>query len=208
MRENYKVGLTGGIGTGKSIVARIFLCLGVPVYDADFHARELMNLSEVIKQKIIHHFGDNAYLGNKINRDYLSKRVFNHPEELQVLNSIVHPEVANHFEEWCRNHNDHQYILKEAALLFETDSFRQLDRVILVTSPIVLRMQRIKNRDPFRSENEIKAIMERQWKDVMKIDKSDFLIKNDESELIIPQVLTIHQSLLGLPKAKLKGSFI
>ena len=189
------VGLTGGIGTGKSTVAQIFKLLGVPVYDADSTAKKLMEEDKELIDSIVQEFGGEAYGNGMLNRQFLAEKVFKDEQLLAKLNAIVHPAVARHFRSWA-NQFSNKYILKEAALLFETGSYRELDEVILVQSPLDIRIERIKNRDPQRSSEQIMNIIERQmaFEDASGI--ADHVIINDEANLLIPQVLRLHDRLI------------
>jgi dephospho-CoA kinase len=188
-----KIGITGGIGAGKSIVCKIFNVLGVPVYDADTRAKWVMSNNNQLKNQLIEAFGEDVYLDNSgLNRAFLSKLVFNNNEKLALLNSIVHPIVAEDFSNWVKSNLQHPFIVKEAALLFETESYLQLDEVILVTAPTELRIARIKSRDPQRSESEIKAIIDKQMSEEEKIKLASHIIVNDESELVTSQVMNLY----------------
>jgi len=190
-----RVGLTGGIGTGKSTVAQIFKLLGVPVYDADSMAKRLMEEDEELITAIKAEFGGNSYSDGKLNRQFLAEKVFSNEDLLEKLNALVHPFVAVHFGNWANQFRD-QYILKEAALLFETGSYRELEYVILVLSPLETRIDRIKNRDPQRSSEQILSIIERQIPVPEAIGLADFIINNDESHMLIPQVLQLQKKLI------------
>lgn len=190
-----RVGITGGIGTGKSTVTKIFKLLGVPVYDADTMAKRLMEEDDNLIAAIKEEFGSNSYSGGKLARQYLAKTVFGNELLLDKLNALVHPVVAKHFTNWTTQYSS-GYILKEAALLFETASYLELNSVILVQSPLETRIERIKNRDPQRSSAQILSIIERQMPVEEAIGLADFIIKNDESQLLIPQVLHLHKKLI------------
>jgi dephospho-CoA kinase len=190
-----RVGLTGGIGTGKSTVARIFRLLGVPVYDADSMAKRLMEEEEELITAIKMEFGSNSYKDGKLNRQFLAEKVFNNEVLLKKLNAIVHPFVAVHFGNWTNQFGD-QFILKEAALLFETGSYHELDHVILVQSPLETRVERIKNRDPQRSSKQILSIIESQIPVEEASSMADFIINNDELHMLIPQVLQLQKMLV------------
>lgn len=193
-----QVGITGGIGSGKSLVARIFTCLGVPAYDADSRAKRLMTTDGILIRQISEEFGNLSYDSEGgLNREYLSQRVFNDPKQLAKLNALVHPRVASDFEAWAREHEGKPYVLKEAALLFEAGSAQQLDKIIVVTAPEPMRMERIRKRDPHRTEADIKRIMASQMDEETKKSRADFIIVNDESQLIIPQVLDLHKRLIS-----------
>ncbi len=190
---NY-VGLTGGIGSGKSYVARIFQNLGIPIYEADLRARELSDSNPAIRKKIIDIFGDNAYQNEELNRNWIGGQVFSQVDLLEKLNQIIHPEVDSDFSKWCTENNEAPYIIKEAAILFETGSFRKMNYNILVTAPEWLRIERVGKRDLLSTE-EIRKRMENQWDDNEKLKLADFVIINDGKSLILPEVLNIHQKL-------------
>jgi dephospho-CoA kinase len=190
-----QVGITGGIGTGKSTVAEIFKLLGVPVYDADTMAKNLMVEDEDLIIAIKEEFGKDSYSGGQLDRQFLSEKVFNNEVLLKKLNALVHPVVAEHFAKWANQFNG-QLILKEAALLFETGSYHDLDYVILVQSPLETRIERIKSRDPQRSSEQILNIIERQMPVEDAIALADFVIQNDESHMLIPQVLELQKMLI------------
>ena len=186
-----RVGLTGGIGTGKSTVSLIFKLLGVPIYDADSMAKKLMEEDDGLITAIRAEFGYETYVDRKLNRQFLAEKVFNNEPLLDKLNAMVHPVVAGHFTNWTIQYNS-GYIIKEAALLFETKSYLDLDYVILVQSPLETRIKRIKKRDPQRSSEQILNIMERQMPVDDALNLADFIINNDESDMLIPQVLQLH----------------
>jgi len=198
-----KIGVTGGIGAGKSIVCKIFSVLGVPVYDADTRAKWLMANNSQLKDQLIGAFGEEVYLANNgLNRALLSKLVFNNNEKLALLNSIVHPIVAEDFSKWLSVNLQHPFLIKEAALLFESGSYLQLDEVILVTAPTELRMERVKSRDPQRSNGEIKAIIDKQMSEEERIKLASHIIINDESELVTRQVLKLYNKFVGTNSSK------
>jgi dephospho-CoA kinase len=195
-----KIGLTGGIGSGKSIVAEIFKQLGVPILNADQLAREIMQKDESVKQKIIASFGADAYLNNLPNKDFIAGIVFKDPFQLSVLNSIVHPATIAASIEWASTQNA-PYVIKEAALFFESGSAEGLHGIIGVNAPNALRIQRVMNRDGVSREQVI-ARMNHQIDESLKMKLCDWVIKNDEQELLIPQVIQLHQKLLSLAQAK------
>jgi dephospho-CoA kinase len=190
------IGITGGIGSGKSTVAKIFNILGIPVYSADDRAKWLMSNDADLKDQIIVNFGKESYFEDgSLNRSYLASRVFNDEEKISIINSLVHPSVKKDFEKWVLNQNS-PYILKEAALLFESGSYKDLDKVINVSAPLKIRINRVLLRDPQRSENQINDIINKQLPDEEKNLKADFVIKNSDNRLLIPQVMQIHHELL------------
>ena len=190
------VGLTGGIGSGKTTVANFFKELGIPVYIADTEAKALMNRSKVIKRKLIALFGENAYQDGKLNREYLSQQIFNNKDLLQKMNAIVHPKVASHFKRWVKK-QDAPYVISEAAILFENGSYKKYDYIITVTAPEHVRLKRVMSRDN-SLEKKVKSVMDNQWKDAEKIKLSDFVIQNINLEEAKAQVQQIHKKLLQL----------
>ncbi|WP_298425634.1 dephospho-CoA kinase [uncultured Kordia sp.] len=188
------VGLTGGIGSGKTTIAKMFHELGVSIYIADIEAKKLMNTSEVIQKELIEAFGKETYKNGKLNRSYLSNIVFNQPEELKKINSIVHPRVGQHFKDWYAARSNEKYIIKEVAILFENDSYKQCDKIITVVAPIEERFRRIIQRDNTTREA-IQGRMNNQWSDEKKITLSDYIIHNEDLEKAKEQVAKIHQEI-------------
>lgn len=190
-----KIGLTGGIGSGKSTVAQIFTVLGIPVFDADDAAKKMMNEDEDLKTAIKKLFGEEAYTTGALNRKYIAGIVFNDAFKLEQLNAIVHPATIKAAEEWMHKQTA-PYIIKEAALMFESGSGAHLDYVIGVYAPKHLRVQRAMQRDNAARE-EVLARMDKQINEEIKMRLCDFVIVNDEQQLLIPQVLQLHEKFLS-----------
>ncbi|MBL7892680.1 MAG: dephospho-CoA kinase [Bacteroidia bacterium] len=192
-----RIGITGGIGSGKTLVCRIFEQLGVPVYYADTAATEIFYRKD-IQQQIIKVFGGKL-IDDKgfIDRKQLSALVFNDKSLLEKLNAIIHPAVALDVEDWSRKNAHAKYVLKEAAILFESGTNKGLDKVITVTAPVDLKIARVIKREVW-SREEVEKRMQNQWSDEEKIKRSDFVIYNDEQHLVIPQVLAIHEKIHAL----------
>ena len=189
-----KIGLTGGIGSGKSTVLLIFKSLGVPVYQADDRAKWLINHNSEIINTLSTEFGEEIYSNDKINTSYLSNIVFKDPAKLNRLNSIIHPKVAEDFLLWCSKQNA-KYIVKEAAILIESGAYQQLDKVILVTADLDDRIKRIMIRDQV-TEQEVMQRVRNQMSDEEKIPYADYVINNNEEASLINQVKKIHSELL------------
>lgn len=195
-----KVGLTGGIGSGKSTVAKVFELLGIPVYYADAASKRLYHTDKELMANLKKHFGDDIYTNDQLNRTKLASIVFNAPEKLQLLNKLVHPPTIRDAEEWMKNQTT-DYIIKEAALLFESGSVAGLDYVIGIHAPKHIRIKRVMDRDGV-SREEVIARMNRQIDETIKMRLCDFVITNDEQLLVIPQVIELHQQLLNLAASK------
>ena len=196
-----KVGITGGIGSGKTTVCKIFEVLGVPVYYADDEAKKLMQTDLRLIEEIKNIFGDEAYVEGKLNRTFIAEKVFNNKQLLAKLNAAVHPAVARDAVQWMRQFHDQPYILKEAALLFESGSYKKLDKIITVYAPIEERIERLKKRDNATYE-QITARMKNQIPDEEKKKLADFVINNFFPHRLIPQALAVHHILLELSKRK------
>ena len=193
-----KVGITGNIGSGKTTVSRIFEVLGIPVFYADIAAKDVMVKDEILIAAIKDAFGDASYFDDgSLNRKHIANIVFNDGKELAVLNSIVHPAVFRAFDDWAKQYNNAPYVLKEAALLFESDSYKMCDKTIMVTAPLQMRVQRVAARDGM-SEAEIMSRESKQFTEDKKAKLADYVIRNDNSELVIPQVLKLHGQFLKL----------
>jgi dephospho-CoA kinase len=191
-----RVGLTGGIGSGKSTVAAIFEVLGVPVSFADLEARRVMNEDPELRQQIIAHFGPEAYAGMSLNRSWLASRVFNHPDQLEILNALVHPATIREGERWMQSVAGRSpYVIREAALLFETRAAGHLDFIIGVHAPAALRIQRTIQRDGLTRE-EVLQRMRNQIDEEIKMRLCDAVIQNDGLQALMPQVLALHERLL------------
>ncbi|MCG9880479.1 MAG: dephospho-CoA kinase [Bacteroidia bacterium] len=191
-----KVGITGNIGSGKSTIAKLFALQGIPVYDADSRAKAIMVEDQQLISELIKHFGPETYFADAtLNRAYLSQQVFNNPEKLKILNSIVHPAVFRDFNSWLNQYQGAgvPYILKEAALLVESGSYKDLDYLILVQADEEIRLQRSMARDAASAEA-ILARMKNQMPQESKVPFAQFFIQNN-NDLLIPQVLEIHQEL-------------
>lgn len=191
-----KVGLTGGIGSGKTTVAKVFELLGVPVYYADAASKNLYTSNKELMEKVKVHFGEAVYTGNTFNRNVLAALVFNDPHKLDLLNSLVHPPTIQHAADWMAAQTA-PYVVKEAALLFESGSVSGLDYVIGVHTPKHLRLKRVMGRDGLTRE-EVLQRMNRQIDETIKMRLCDFVIQNNEQALVIPQIMELHQQLLRL----------
>ena len=191
-----KIGITGGIGSGKTTAAKVFEVLGIPVYYADDAAKQLMNKDENLKEKITKQFGNQVYTDGKLNRTYLSEIVFNNPEKLALLNALVHPATLKDAERWMQKQLT-PYAIKEAALIFESGAQQHLDYVIGVTAPAPLRIHRTMQRDAI-TRDEVIARMDKQMDDTIKMKLCNFVIKNDEQEMMLPQIIELHEKLLQL----------
>lgn len=193
-----KVGLTGGIGSGKTTVAKIFEMLGIPVFDADSNAKQLMNTNALIKKELIAAFGKSIFNDDELNRKKLASIVFNDEQKLKLLNSIVHPETIKASEEWVKQQQS-KYVIKEAALLFESGSNKELDLVIGVIAPKEIRIERVIARDS-TLKKEVELRISKQNDEEITKSLCDYLIINDDEHLVIPQVLALHEILLNNSK--------
>jgi len=198
-----RVGLTGGIGSGKSTVAQIFEVLGIPVYYADISAKKLMNEDAQLRSAITTIFGEQAYVKNILDRKYISSIVFSDPAKLQQLNALVHPATKKDGETWMQLQTS-PYAIHEAALIFEAKVSDRLDLVIGVSSPEELRIKRAMGRDKIKRDDVLKR-MDQQLDEELKMSKCDFVLINDEQQLLIPQVLELHEKLISLSKQKNDG---
>jgi dephospho-CoA kinase len=193
-----KIGLTGGIGSGKTTVAQIFEVLAIPVYYADQAAKDLMNSNSELKNHIISAFGSESYKDGKLDRKYLGNIVFSNTEKLALLNSFVHPATLYDASIWMAKQKT-PYAVKEAALIFEANLEDYFDYIIGVTAPEFIRLERVKLRDQF-SEEHIFQRIHQQMDETIKMSRCDFVVVNDGIEALLPQVLKIHNTLLsGIP---------
>ncbi len=196
MNKPLQIGITGGIGSGKSFVCNIFRHLGVPVYDADTRAKQLMNTDTELKHSLIAVFGEETYNEAGLNRAYLADKVFNDSDKVKELNAIVHPAVGNDYKDWVEQNHQAQYVIKEAALMFESGSAKLLDKVIYIHAPEDLRISRVRKRDPQRSTESIRAIISKQLSAEEMRSKADFVIENDEDQMLLPQIIAFHKQFI------------
>jgi dephospho-CoA kinase len=193
-----KIGITGNIGSGKTTVSKIFEVLGVPVFYADDEAKRVMVNDAILIAELKQAFGAESYFEDgTLNRKHIAGIVFNNEAELKKLNAIVHPAVFRAFDNWVPRFKNAPYVLKEAALLFESSSYKMCDKSIIVTAPLELRIERVTLRDGF-SRDEILNREARQFSEEKKLQLADYAIKNDNSELVIPQVLALHERFLNI----------
>jgi len=189
-----KVGITGGIGSGKSTACKIFRTLGIPVFEADNVARQIMNSDDEIRIHLNKLFGAAVYLpDHTLNRKLLASIVFNNPSLLAQLNEIVHPVVKNAFDEWCET-QESPYILHEAAILFESGFYKMMDKTITVVTDEEERIQRVTKRDGTTPEM-VRQRIQNQWTDRQRMNLADFVINNNENELMIPQIIDIDKKI-------------
>lgn len=189
-----KIGITGGIGSGKSTVCRVFIALGIPVFEADLIAKELMNTNQEIHEKLVNLFGASVYQSDHtVDRKYLAGIVFNNPSLLAQLNEIVHPVVRETFFNWCEKQHS-TYIIHEAAILFESGFYKMMDKTIAVVTSENERIQRVIKRDGLTLEL-VKVRIKNQWTDDERIKLADFVIGNNDNELIIPQIIEIDKKI-------------
>jgi dephospho-CoA kinase len=194
-----RIGITGGIGSGKSTVCRILESLDVPVYYADVRSKYLLEHDHEVREKVHEEFGPGVFTAGRLNRKALAAIVFQDEARLRKLEGITHPAVRKDFERWfSRQHAD--YIVKEAALLFEAGTYKELDKTILVSSPMELRLARVSNRDSVKPE-EIQARIDMQWPEEKKKALADYILYNDETQLLLPQIIRLHEFFSGLAQA-------
>ena len=188
------IGLTGGIGSGKTTVSEMFKELGIPVYIADIEAKKLTNTSETLKKEIIQILGEGAYNHGEINKKYVADLIFNDKDLLIKINKVIHPKVADHFKKWCAIQNA-PYIIKEAAILFENNGYKSCDLTVLITAPLEIRIKRVLKRDSI-SKKEILDRIKNQWNDDKKKKLADFVLENINIETTLKKVKIIHLNLL------------
>lgn len=180
------------------MVAAFFSLLGVPVYNADDRAKWILAHDVQVIDFLLKEFGAEAVKEGKPDTKFLAATVFSDKKELEKLNAVVHPRVKQDYEDWVEQKSNYPYTLKEAAILFEAESYKSLDKVIVVYAPVEVRMKRVLLRDTHRTETDILRIMDKQMPEEEKVKRADYIIKNDEAHLVIPQVLELHQLLLSL----------
>lgn len=188
------LGVTGGIGSGKSTVCEIFLLFGIPVYNSDERAKFLMNTSPNLINNIQANFGEEAYSNGQLNRSYLAEKVFSNEQELARLNALVHPAVGRDFDEWA-DEQDTELLIKEAAILIESGAYKQCDKILVVSCPVDIRISRVMKRDGV-SEEEVKARISKQLGEEERLSYADYVIDNSGEQLLIPQVQSVLQELL------------
>ena len=186
-----KIGITGGIGSGKTYVSEVFSSLGIPVFNADVESKRLMSSSDNLISLVKDLFGDDIYTNGLLDKQKLASIVFSDKEKLENLNNIIHPVVKQEFIDWCKQQNS-SYVIKETAILFESRSDKGLDAVICVSAPLNIRIDRAVKRDG-STEKEIKNRIENQISQEEKENLSDYIIVNDEKDLLLPQIIKIHQ---------------
>ena len=191
------IGITGGIGSGKSLISRIFNTLGVPVYDTDARAKWLMANDPSIKSQLIELLGSESFIEEKLNRTFIARKSFGNEKILSRLNTIVHPQVGTDFSKWVTMHQKSPVLLKESALIFETSSYADLDQVILVLSPSELRIKRVLARDLYRSREDIEAIISHQKSVAETSLLAQFIVNNNEKDLLLPQIMSIYKILIA-----------
>ena len=187
------VGLTGGIGSGKSTIAKEFAALGIAVFNSDEQAKALIATDAQVKERIIAAFGEKAYQNGEYNRAYIAQIVFNNPEKLAILNSFVHPALAKYFKQWTKKQTS-PYVVKEAAILFESGSYKDCDYIITVTAPEQLRIARVMARD-YCTEAQVRARMAQQWSDAQRIALSNTVIENIDLEVAKKEVRKLNDEL-------------
>lgn len=192
-----QIGVTGGIGSGKSVVCRVFQVLGIPIYQADERAKWLTEHDPILKADIIRVLGANAYdaLG-RYNRAWVASQVFTNPILLGQLNAVIHPRVLSDTDAWVRQHTDKPYVIKEAALMQAAGTGNSLHKVIVVWAPIDVRLERIRQRDTHRSDEDILNIINRQVSDEERQQIADYVMINDDSQLLLPQIIKLHEEFL------------
>ncbi len=189
-----KIGITGGIGSGKSTVCKIFKLLGIPVFEADIVAKELINSNEEIKNELIQLFGNNIYDSNKkLNKKMLADLIFNNENLLEKVNNLVHPIVRNEFVLWHQKQNS-KYVVHEAAILFESGFYKMMDFTILVSAPEIARVERVVKRDKLQPEM-VESRIKKQWRDEEKRTLANIELVNDNKHLLIPQIIEIDKKL-------------
>ena len=184
-----KIGLTGGIGSGKSYISTVFKKIGFPVFDADLNAKKCMHENKELRLAIINLFGSNIYNNGKLQTRELASIVFSDQIKLNALNQVVHPVVTEEFKNWCKN-QDSDFVIKEAAILFESNTYKDLDFIISVSAPIEIRVKRVVSRDGCTA-NQVKERMRSQISDKERQKRADFLILNDGSSLLLPQIFEV-----------------
>ncbi len=189
------VGLTGGIGSGKSYISKVFQNLNIPVFNSDNKAKSAYQ-DPVIRELVLDLLGPDSYIHGKSNTKYIASVAFNNSDTLSQLNSIVHPWLEKQFLTWTGGLTDYPYLIKEAAIIFETGIYQKLDYTICVTAPEQTRISRIISRDN-STETEIAKRIKHQWSDEKKTSLADFIIQNDGKQLVVPQILKIHQALIN-----------
>ncbi|MDB5004185.1 MAG: dephospho-CoA kinase [Mucilaginibacter sp.] len=193
-----KIGITGNIGSGKTTVSKMFEVLGIPVFYADAAAKNIMTADPVLIADIKKTFGDAAYLADgNLDRKYIANIVFNDDKELAKLNALTHPAVFRAFDTWVADIKNVPYVIKEAALLFESTSYKMCDYSLLVTAPLELRIDRVTKRDHI-IRTEVEARETKQFTEAKKRELADYIIENNETQLLIPQILELHEAFLQL----------
>lgn len=190
-----KVGLTGGIGSGKTLISEIFIRLGIPVFNADQVSKLIVNTDDDIKTAFINFYGSGIYTSDGINRKMLADIIFTNQKELKRVNEIIHPKVRDYFNEWTKDFQDLPYVIEEAAILFESKAHLEMDFTINVHANELLRIERVTRRDNVSKEL-VRDRIKNQLQDAARIEMADFTIYNDNTQMVLPQVLEIHNKLL------------
>lgn len=191
-----RVGVTGGIGSGKSTVCRVLTALGYPVFHADWEARVITNTDKEVVEQITHLLGEQAYNGGVLNRPFVAEKVFANTTLLAGLNAIVHPAVERHFEQWCQQHSLHKLVFEEAAVLFESGGHKKMDYVVAVVADVEQRLQRVTKRDNVTKQMVLDRMNNQLSADEL-MARSNFVVRNNDTDMILPQVFTLLDNLLA-----------
>lgn len=190
------VGLTGGIGSGKTFIAQKFQNLAIPVYNSDIRARELMVTDKVLIEQLKLLFGPAVYINQKLNKTFIAEQLFKNKQLLQKMNQLVHPAVQKDFEHWCNQHTDAPFVIKEAAILIESEAYKQCDYIIVILAPKTLRMERVMNRDNMSHEQFVN-ILNNQLSDKERLEFANFSIQNDGTQELDQRVTEIYQHIVS-----------